>query len=43
MCKDFGDPTKARAWSKHSQTSAAEKPAAAAAAAADDSKKVQTQ
>lgn len=44
MCKDFGDPTKARAWSKHSQTPAAEKPAtAAAAAAADGSKKKKKQ
>lgn len=40
MCKDFGDPTKARAWSKHSQSTVAEKPATAAAA---DSKKVSTQ
>lgn len=40
MCKDFGDPTKARAWSKHSQSLGAETPTAAAAA---DSKKVSTQ
>ncbi|KAL7391647.1 hypothetical protein ABVT39_011966 [Epinephelus coioides] len=26
MCKAFGDPTKAKAWSKHSQSSAPEKP-----------------
>ncbi|XP_072770472.1 probable RNA-binding protein 19 [Nerophis lumbriciformis] len=26
MCKSFGDPTKAKAWSKHTQSSAPDKP-----------------
>ncbi|CAN9513261.1 unnamed protein product [Ophioblennius macclurei] len=31
MCKAFGDPTKAKAWSKHSHSSGQEKPPATAA------------
>uniref|UniRef100_A0A4W6GAS6 Probable RNA-binding protein 19 n=1 Tax=Lates calcarifer TaxID=8187 RepID=A0A4W6GAS6_LATCA len=37
MCKAFGDPTKAKAWSKHTQSSSQDKPSAPAQT---DSKKV---
>lgn len=37
MCKAFGDPTKGKAWSKHTQSSEQDKPSAAAST---DKKKV---
>ena len=37
MCKAFGDPTKAKAWSKHTQRSGQDKPSVTADT---DSKKV---
>lgn len=39
MCKAFGDPTKAKAWSKHTQSSGPDKPSTPADT---DSKKVPT-
>uniref|UniRef100_A0A8C4NQ11 Probable RNA-binding protein 19 n=1 Tax=Dicentrarchus labrax TaxID=13489 RepID=A0A8C4NQ11_DICLA len=39
MCKAFGDPTKAKAWSKHTQSSGPDKPSTPADT---DSKKVHT-
>uniref|UniRef100_A0A665X1Q7 Probable RNA-binding protein 19 n=1 Tax=Echeneis naucrates TaxID=173247 RepID=A0A665X1Q7_ECHNA len=41
MCKAFGDPTKAKAWSKHTQSSGLDKPSAAAAADSKKKKKKQ--
>lgn len=40
ICKAFGDPTKAKAWSKHSQKSATDKLSANPNPALTDSKKV---
>ncbi|XP_054905016.1 probable RNA-binding protein 19 [Poeciliopsis prolifica] len=45
MCKAFGDPTKGKAWSKHTQSSEQDKPSAdkpSAAAASTDKKKKNT-
>ncbi|XP_071338930.1 probable RNA-binding protein 19 [Trachinotus anak] len=41
MCKAFGDPTKAKAWSKHTQSSGQDKPSAPADT--DDKKKKKKQ
>lgn len=38
MCKAFGDPTKGKSWSKHTQKSEQDKPSAASKAT--DNKKV---